>query len=149
MSSTFLLLFNIFVDSQHFSWYIKVTQGGDKMNERLKSLRKETHLTQQEFADRLKISRNNIATYETGKSRPGDSVIALICREFDVNENWLRTGVGEMFVQLDKDEEFDRLCMEIQLSDDEFIKDIIRKYWHLDDKGKSTIRQMLSGLSDQ
>lgn len=119
------------------------------MNERLKALRKETHLTQQEFADRLKISRNNIATYETGKSKPGDSVIALICREFDVDEDWLRTGAGEMFVQLDKDEEFDRLCMEIQMSDDNFIKDIIRKYWHLDDKGKAIIRQMLSGFSEQ
>lgn len=119
------------------------------MNDRIKALRKEKRLTQQEFADLLGISRNNIATYETGKSKPGDSVIALICRVFNVSEEWLRSGSGEMFIHLDKDEEFDRLCFEIQMSDDDFIKDIVRKYWHLDEKGKSVIRQMLSGLSEQ
>lgn len=69
------------------------------MNERIKNLRKALGLTQQEFADRLGISRNNIATYETRNSAPGSSVIALICREFNVNEEWLRTGEGEMFIQ--------------------------------------------------
>ena len=78
---------------------------GGLVNERLKELRKALNCTQHEFAERLRISRNNIATYETGKSNPGDSVIALICREFNVNEDWLRTGEGEMFIQLSRDEE--------------------------------------------
>lgn len=116
------------------------------MGERIKELRKVKGLTQQEFADRLGISRNNIATYETGKSRLGDSVISLICREFNVNETWLRTGAGEMFTELSKDEEFDRICLEIQLSDDEFIKSVMRKYWSLDESKKAIIRDMLSNL---
>lgn len=69
------------------------------MDERIKQLRRELGVTQQAFADRLRISRNNIAGYEVGKSEPGDAVISLICREFNVNEIWLRTGVGEMFLQ--------------------------------------------------
>ena len=64
--------------------------------ERIKQLRKEQNLTQQEFADRLGIKRTTIANYESGRNEPVDSVIALICREFHVNEAWLRSGVGEM-----------------------------------------------------
>lgn len=67
------------------------------MKERLKKLRKALDLTQQEFADRIGISRGNIATYETREGSPGNSVINLICREFNVSETWLRTGEGEMF----------------------------------------------------
>ena len=56
------------------------------MNERLKLLRKALHLTQQEFADRLGISRGNIAAYEVAKNAPSDAVILLICKEFNVSE---------------------------------------------------------------
>ena len=72
------------------------------MKERLKKLRKALDLTQQQFADRIGISRGNIATYETRDGSPGNSVINLICREFNVSEAWLRTGEGEMFVESDK-----------------------------------------------
>ncbi len=67
------------------------------MHERLKRLRKTLEITQQEFADRIGIKRNTIATYESGRNEPIDAVISLICREFDVREEWLRTGKGEMF----------------------------------------------------
>lgn len=75
------------------------------MGERLKELRKALGITQQEFADKIGVVRGNIATYETRKSNPGDAVIALICREFNVNETWLRTGEGDMFVTISRDEE--------------------------------------------
>lgn len=74
------------------------------MKDRIKKIRKELDLTQQEFADRLKVGRNNIAGYETGKRSPSDAVISLICREFNVNEEWLRTGQGEIFIELDKED---------------------------------------------
>lgn len=62
-------------------------------------------MTQNEFAIRLNVSRSNIAGYESGSSNPGDAVINLICREFSVREEWLRTGEGEMFRPMDRDEE--------------------------------------------
>lgn len=75
------------------------------MNERIKDLRKRLNLTQQEFADRLSIKRGAVANYEVGRNTPSDSVIALICREFNVSERWLREGEGEMFLpQNDTDE---------------------------------------------
>lgn len=68
------------------------------LNERLKKLRKALDLTQQEFADRIGVKRNTIATYEIGRNTPLNAVIASICREFNVSETWLRTGEGEMFL---------------------------------------------------
>ena len=67
------------------------------MNERIKELRKALKLTQQEFADRLNIKRGAIANYEVGRNEPIDAVISLICKEFNVNEEWLRDGTGDMF----------------------------------------------------
>lgn len=64
------------------------------MNERLKKLRKALDLTQQEFANRIGIKRNSFANYETGRNTPIDAIIVSICREFNVNEDWLRYGTG-------------------------------------------------------
>ena len=75
------------------------------MKERIKAVRNSQNMTQQEFADALKIKRNTIAKYETGRGEPIDAVIALICREFRVNEQWLRTGEGEMFISQSRDDE--------------------------------------------
>ena len=68
------------------------------MKDRLKLLRKELNLTQQELADKLGIKRTTIGNYEVGRNEPVDSVISLICDRLNVNEEWLRTGAGEMFV---------------------------------------------------
>lgn len=67
------------------------------MKDRIKKLRKALDLTQQEFADRIGIKRNSYANYETGRNTPIDAIIVSICREFNVNEEWLRNGTGEMF----------------------------------------------------
>lgn len=71
------------------------------MKERLKALRKELHLTQQEFADKIGIQRSTYAKYEVGASSPIDAVVTLICKTCNVNEEWLRTGSGTMFVERD------------------------------------------------
>lgn len=68
------------------------------MKDRIKKIRKELDLTQQKFADKLGTSRDNIGGYETGRRTPSEAVISLICKEFNVNEEWLRHGSGEMFI---------------------------------------------------
>lgn len=67
------------------------------MHERLKEIRKALGLTQKEFAARIGIKQNTIAQYEIGRNEPIDAVVSLICREYNVDEVWLRTGEGEMF----------------------------------------------------
>lgn len=75
------------------------------MSNRIKEIRTSLGLSQQEFADRIGVKRGAIANYEIGRNEPIDAVITLICREFGVSEHWLRTGEGEMFVQISRDEE--------------------------------------------
>ncbi len=106
MSRPILSISNFFVDIRLFTCYYQyVNREVITLNERIKKLRKALNLTQQEFADRLKVSRSNIATYEVGKNNPADAVVNLICREFGVSEEWLRTGEGDMFApKTDEDE---------------------------------------------
>lgn len=88
------------------------------MKDRIKKIRRELDLTQQEFADRIGIKRGGVANYETGRNEPVDSVISLICREFNVNENWLRTGEGEMFPPIDRQMEIAKFTKQL-LDEDE------------------------------
>lgn len=67
------------------------------MNERIKKLRKALDLTQQSFADRIGLKQNSIALIESGKRNISQQAVLSICREFGVNEGWLKTGEGEMF----------------------------------------------------
>jgi len=90
------------------------------MHTRLKQIRKAFNLTQQEFANRLKIKRNTVATYETGKSNPSDAAISLICREFNVREEWLRTGEGKMFKDVPSST-LEALAKEYGLSDAAYV----------------------------
>ena len=119
------------------------------MKERLKKLRKALDLTQQEFADRIGISRGNIATYETRDGSPGKSVINLICREFNVNETWLRTGAGEMFVEAPSDT-LDALVQEYHL--DRFGRTVVEKMLNLNEKQWAVFHdfamEVLESLSD-
>lgn len=83
------------------------------MKERMKKLRKTLDLTQQEFADRIGIKRNSYANYETGRNTPIDAIIVSICREFNVNEEWLRTGSGDMFLPTNRNADIARLTKEL------------------------------------
>ena len=67
------------------------------MNIRIAEVRKAVNLAQEKFAAQLGLSRNFLWMIEKGDRVPSDRTIADICREFNVNENWLRTGEGEMF----------------------------------------------------
>ena len=69
------------------------------MNERIKLLRKNNNLTQQEFAKMIGTSQNVLANWESGRRNPSASVINNICKTFNVNEEWLRTGKGDMFAK--------------------------------------------------
>lgn len=106
------------------------------MHTRLKEIRKALNLTQQKFADRLKIKRNTVATYEAGKSNPSDAAVSLICREFNVNEKWLRTGSGEMF-KASPSSALDALAEEYDLSDAAYI--MVEKFVKLKPEAQETI----------
>ena len=69
------------------------------MNERLKMLRKSLSLSQEAFGNRLGVTGPGISKIESGDRNLTEPMLLSVCREFNVNEEWLRTGKGEMFVQ--------------------------------------------------
>ncbi len=100
------------------------------MKERIKKLRKVLDLTQQKFADRLGVKRNTVGQWECGINPLTDQTIVSICREFNVNEEWLRTGVGNMFIEQSED---------VQIAT--FIGDLLK------DEEESFKRRLISGLA--
>ncbi len=120
-----------------------------EISERLKAVRKKIGKTQQELADALNLKQNTIATYEMGRTTPSDRTIADICRLYNVNEDWLRTGEGNMFIELAPDEELENIFDKIHFSGDETIRAIIRTYWALSDRDKAVVRQVILEIADQ
>ena len=79
------------------------------IEDRIKWLRKDKNMTQQEFADRIGTPRANIAGYERGIRTPSEAMISLICSKFAVNESWLRSGEGDPYIQLSRQAEIARI----------------------------------------
>lgn len=83
------------------------------MNERIKQVRADRGLTQEQFANMIGLTRNYVARIEIGDREPSDRTIADICRVFGVSEVWLRTGVGEPFPPTSRKEEMTALFAEL------------------------------------
>lgn len=95
------------------------------MNERLKQIRLEEGVSQEKFADRLGVSGNYIYLMESGKKDPSDRLLRDICREFGVDEVWLRTGEGAMRKKLSRDEEIAAFIGDTLAGPDDFKKRMI------------------------
>ena len=113
------------------------------MKERIRKIRRYLDLTQQEFADRLGIQRGAIANYELGRNEPVDSVVSLICREYGVNEEWLRTGTGEMF-EPDSGDELEALAKKYDLSNADQV--LIEKYVNLKPGSREAIINFITDV---
>ncbi len=107
------------------------------------------NMSQEELGERIGLSRSGISNIEKGKRALNDRHIKLICTEFNVNETWLRTGEGEMFRALSPDEEFTRIMMEIQVSEDPLIRRIIAAYWKLNPAEKAAVQKMVQIFVDE
>ena len=75
------------------------------MEERFKEIRRLLGITQAEFGKGINISQNYVWMIEKGERIPSDRTIAEICRVYNVNEDWLRDGTGEPFMQLSREED--------------------------------------------
>ena len=118
------------------------------MKKKKKKIRKELDLTQQAFADKIGMKQNTIAQYEMGRTKPSDAIVFSICREFNVNEVWLRTGKGEMFQELTEQQKILNysalLLKEKDSAVAKAIQTLIVTYEQLDDAGKVTLEKIAS-----
>lgn len=117
------------------------------MKDRLKQLRKTLGLTQQAFADKLGVKRNTVGQWECGINPLTDAIILSICREFDVDEEWLRTGEGEMFVIRSDEEEIAAFLGDVLSEEGEtYKKQLILALANLSDEGWRGIKEFLDAL---
>lgn len=105
------------------------------MNERIRELRKILKLNQTDFGEKIGVKQATIAGYENGSRQPIDAVITAICREFNVDETWLRTGKGEMFRKRTDNEILTEFAADLVFeADDSFKKAIITAFAKMDDE---------------
>lgn len=74
------------------------------MQNRIKELRKSLGLNQSEFGAKIGVTTSAISGYELGSRVPSDAIIKSICREYGVNETWLRTGAGDMYRSVSREQ---------------------------------------------
>lgn len=105
------------------------------------------HITQDEFSSKIQISRSNLGSIEIGRVNVTERVISDICKSFDINEEWLRTGNGEIKSELSKEEYIaDFVSRVLKSKDDSFKKRYISMLSRLDEKGWEALEQVASAM---
>ena len=116
------------------------------MHERIKQLRKVLNLSQESFSSKLNISRSHFAMIENGSKNITDRVFSDICRVFNVNEEWLINGTGEMFAPTFNDK-LDQLATEYNFSKLEYT--FFSSYLKLDEKKREAVTEFLESIVKQ
>lgn len=116
-----------------------MTQG-----ERVKQIRKSLNLTLEKFGNALGMKKNSVSQVENGKNNLTEQMAKSICREFNVNEEWLRHGTGEMFLQKSNDE-LEALAKKYNLSNGACI--LIDKFVKMKESDREVLLNFFSELS--
>ncbi|MDE6260383.1 MAG: helix-turn-helix transcriptional regulator [Oscillospiraceae bacterium] len=110
------------------------------LGERVRKIRRHMDLTQNDFGKRIGIKSNSVSLIESGGRNASDQVVLAICREFDINEEWLRTGLGEMF-EPKADNALDALVRERGINHNEQI--LIEKFLNLKPESRQAVMDYL------
>ena len=119
------------------------------MNERFIELRKALNLTQTEIGERLGVTRSVISNIEYNRVEPSQLIIKLACKEFGVDEIWLRTGVGEMFREVSREEQVASFFMGALSGDDQFKKAFVSALASLDETAWEKLRDFADQLYEE
>lgn len=125
-----------------------MTQG-----ERVKKVRKSKEMSMEQFGERLGVQKSAISKIEKGDRGLTEQMLKAICREFNVNEEWLRTGDGDMPQKLSEEEEIADLVSDVLENgkDNEFygiILEIIRTYNELSPGSQEVIKNFSKKLGE-
>lgn len=118
------------------------------MNKRIRELRKALGLNQTDFGEKIGIKQGSIAGYESGSRTPIDSVVLSMCREFNVNEEWLRTGDGEMFNPVSQEDEFMRAATELRIEKEEGAMQALIEYWKMTPEQRKLIKDFILSIAE-
>lgn len=119
------------------------------MNNRIVQLRKSRGWTQDKFAEEMGISKNYVSLIENGKKIPGERLVADICREFNVNEAWIRTGEGEPTIKRTRNQEIASFMNDVMdLPDEEFKKRLIEALSKLKENQWEVLAEIVENLRE-
>lgn len=120
------------------------------ISSRISAVIKSSGLTKTAFSKKIGLSQPFVSQLASGDATPSDRTIVDVCREFGVSEHWLRTGEGEMFVLLSREEEITKFAMSvIRDPDSEFQRDLLATMAKLGPAQWQLMEQMLDELIAQ
>jgi transcriptional regulator with XRE-family HTH domain len=109
-------------------------------------------MTQTEFGEALGVKRdviNNIENNRLKNPEKQEPIYRLMCEKFNVSEEWLRTGEGEMFAEVPVEDEYFKAVTQISKSNDKLAMQAIIEYWKLDDVSKETLRNYIYKIAEK
>lgn len=117
------------------------------MNERIKFLRNTLGMTLEDFGKRVGVTRSAIGRIEKGERGVTEQMILSICREFDINEEWLRTGNGEMKLISSEDDEVMKYVGLLLKDKEDFVAQKIKRfiigYEKLDAEDRKVVEKLM------
>lgn len=118
------------------------------MNNRIKQLREHLGKNQEKFGEELGLSRNYISLVETGQRNLSEQSFKVLCSMYNVNEDWLRNGTGEMFRPISKSDQIADMISDVMKSDEEdFKRRLISALARLDDDGWERLENLIDMIS--
>lgn len=117
------------------------------MKDRIKEIRKLNKMNQSDFGSKIGVKGNTIGNYELGLRNPSDAVIFSICREFGINEEWLRYGTEPM--KKSPKSVLASYLANIATGDDDFIQDLIEVYMELDQTSKNALKKIADNMAEK
>lgn len=118
------------------------------MNSRIKEIRETAGLTQEEFGKRIGSARNTIANYENGNRCPSNAVVIAICKEFNINEEWLRFGTGEKNKAMDREQELAFITTSLfKEASDSFKYRLIKALCNMDKAGWESLEKLIDEIT--
>ncbi len=121
------------------------------MNERLKEIRLKLNMSQDEFADKLGLTKSAISGHETGRRNITEQTIVSICREFNVSRTWLESGVGSMFIEMDRDDEITVWAASVARpsNDNEYMKKFAHMLSKLNEEDWKVLEKMAKLMEEE
>lgn len=120
------------------------------MKDRIKALRERLEKSQDEFGKDIGLTRNYISLIENGQRNLSDQSIKVLCSLYNVNEKWLRTGNGEMFVPETKDEQISKMLADVlKCEDSDFKKRLIVALSKMDNAGWDSLEKFIDSIANQ
>ena len=119
------------------------------MNERIRILRERLKLSRAAFGEKIGVSGDVINNLERGRVEVKGHILKLICAEFHVSENWLRTGDGDMFPPMTRDKEIAAFARNlVSVEGDSFKKRFILGLACLDENGWKSLENIVNTIAE-